>query len=219
MQRLRGLHHFEGVADGVAQRLAHIGDEGLHALVHAAANAHHHLRQAAGVDLLFHEGAAADFDVEHQRVDALGQFLRHDGGGNQGNGFHGGGDVAQGVEFAVGGRQPVGLADEAEAQFGELFFEFLGGEAGAEAGDGFEFVESAAGVAERAAGHHGHHHAGGGGQGRHDEAGFVAHAPGGMFIHLDAGNGGQIDCVAGTQHAFREAADFAVGHPRKENGH
>ena len=44
------------------------------------------------------------------------------------------GDVAQGVQFAVGGRQAVGLADEAEPQFGELFFEFLGGETGAEAG-------------------------------------------------------------------------------------
>ena len=68
LQRLRDLHDLERVADRVAERLAHVGDEGLHALVDAAADADHQLRQAAGVDLPLHEGAGADLDVEHHRV-------------------------------------------------------------------------------------------------------------------------------------------------------
>ncbi len=122
LQRLRRLHHFQRVADGVAQRLVHVGDQRLHFLVHAAADAHHGLRQAARIHLLLHERAAADLHVQHQRVHAFGQLLRHDGGGDQRDGFHRRGDVAQRVQLAVGGRQPVGLADEAQAQLARAAF-------------------------------------------------------------------------------------------------
>ena len=33
------------------------------------------------------------------------------------------------------------------------------------------------------------------------------------------GTGRQVHRFAGAQHAFREPADFAVGHPREEDGH
>ena len=93
------------------------------------------------------------------------------------------------VQFAVGGRQPIGLPDEAQAQFRQLFFELRGAEIGAEARNRLQLIERAAGVAERAAGHHGYHHPRGGREWRHDETGLIAHAAGGMLVHFHAGNG------------------------------
>ena len=215
LQGLRRLHDFQRIADGIAQGLAHVGDEGLDLLIHAAANADHHLGQAARIHLLLHEGAGADFDVEDQRVHAFGQLLRHDRRGNQRDGLDGGGDVAQGIELQVGRHQLIGLPDEAQADFGELLLKLFGGEVGAEAGDGFELVERAAGVAQGAPGHHGHDDAGGGGQRGHDQAGLIADSAGGVLVHLHAGNRGKIDALARAQHAFGEAADFAVGHAQR----
>ncbi len=109
LQRLRDLHDLERVADGVAQRLVHVGDQRLHALVDAAADADHQLRQAARIHLPLHERARADLDVEHQRVEAGRQLLRHDRGGDERNGFDRRRGVAQRVELAVGGREFVRL--------------------------------------------------------------------------------------------------------------
>jgi hypothetical protein len=64
--------------------------------------------------------------------------------------------------------------------------EFVDGEIGAEAGDGLEFVERAAGVTQRAAGDHRHHDARRRGQRSRDQAGLVADAAGGVLVHLDA---------------------------------
>ena len=58
LQGLRRFHDLQRVADGVAQRLVHVRDQRLHLLVHAAADAHHRLRQPARVHLRLHEGAA-----------------------------------------------------------------------------------------------------------------------------------------------------------------
>src|SRR5215831_2576886 len=219
LERLRRLHDFERVADGVAERLVHVRDQRLDLLIHAPADADHRLRQASRVDLFLHECAATDFDIQHQRVDTLRQFLRHDRRGDERDRLDGGGDVAQGVEFAVGGSEMVALADEGEPDLGELIAKFVDGEIGAEARNRFEFVQRAAGVAERASGHHGHHDTGRGCQRSDDEAGFVAHAAGGMLVDFDSGNRGEIHAIARAQHAFGEAADLAVGHPREESGH
>ena len=66
--------------------------------------------------------------------------------------------------------------------------EFLRGQIGAEARNRFQLVQRAAGVPERAARHHRHHDSRGRRQRRHDEAGLIAHAAGGVFVHLHAGN-------------------------------
>ena len=84
-------------------------------LSETAADADHRLRETARIHLLLHEGAVADFDIEHQRVDALGQFLRHDGRSDQRNRFHRAGNVAERVEALIGGSDFVSLADEAES--------------------------------------------------------------------------------------------------------
>ena len=51
LQGLGDFHDFQCVADGVAERLVHVGDQRLSAEVGAAGDGHHHLGQTAGVDL------------------------------------------------------------------------------------------------------------------------------------------------------------------------
>ena len=103
LQRLRNFHHFERVADGIAQRLIHVGNQRLHALIETAPDSDHHLRQPARIHLPLHEGSGADLDVEHQRVHSRRHLFRHDRRGDQRNGFDGCGCIAQRIKFAVGG--------------------------------------------------------------------------------------------------------------------
>ena len=91
---------------------------------------------------------------------------------------------------------------------GELGAELDEAEISAEAGNGFELIQSAAGVAERAAGDHGHDDAGGGGQRRSDQAGFVAHAAGGVLIDGDFAKVRGIELFAGVAHGEGESPDL-----------
>ena len=102
---------------------------------------------------------------------------------------------------------------------GELRAELVEVEIGAETGNGFELIQRAAGVAQRAAGNHGNDDARGRGQRRRDQAGFVAHAAGGVLVDFNARDGGEVDCFAGLHHALGEGADFAVGHAGEKHGH
>ncbi len=97
----------------ITERLVHVGNQRLHLLVEAAANADHGLRQTARIHLLLHESAVADFHIENQGVDAFGHLLRHDGRGDQRNRFHRAGHIAQRVQALIGRRDFVRLADEA----------------------------------------------------------------------------------------------------------
>ena len=189
-------------------------------LVHAAADAHHRLRQAARVHLLLHEGAAAHLDVQHQRVHALGQLLRHDGRRDQRNRFHRGGDVAQRVELAVGRREPVGLADEAQARARRAAPGTL---RRSDRCGSREWIPACR-ACRRC-----------GPSARPDIIGTTtpAAAASGATIRLvlsptppveclstlTPGIAGQIHGVAGAQHALGQAADFAVGHAGEEDGH
>ena len=218
-QRLRYFHHFERIADRVAQRLVHVGDQRLHALVHAPPDSHHHLRQPPRVHLLLDERAAAHLHVEHQGVQAFSHLLRHDGRRDQRNRFHGGRDITQRVELAVGRRHPVRLPDEAQADLAQLRVELFHREIGAKAGNGFQLVERAAGVSQRAAGHHGHDHARGRSQRRHDQAGLVAHAAGRVLVDLDALNTPTDPRSRRSGSCTRSGADLAVRHAGEKHGH
>ncbi len=65
-----------------------------------------------------HERARAGLDVEHQRVEALGQLLGQDRGHDQRDRLDRAGGVADGVQAAVGGREVGGLADDRAAGLG-----------------------------------------------------------------------------------------------------
>ena len=153
----------------------------------------HELGEEFGFLVGGHEGAGADFDVEDESVEAFGEFLAHDAGGDEVGRFDGAGVVAEGVEDAVGGDDRGGLADEGGAAFGKDVDELWEGELGVEAGDGFELVQGAAGVAEAASGDHGDADAGdavrggsgeasGGDDGCDEKGGLVADAAGGVLV-------------------------------------
>ena len=67
-----------------------------------------------------HERAVADLDVEHDRVRARGELLRHDRRGDQRDAVDGRGDVAQRVELLVRGHEVAGLPDDREPDVAHL---------------------------------------------------------------------------------------------------
>ena len=188
-------------------------------LPHGRAGAHEAAGEGLGVLEGLHEGAGSRLDVEDQALGSLRDFLGEDGGGYQGNGFDGGGDVAQCVEFFVGGHDALGLARHGEAVGGDPRAEGGEVEAGAVAGDGFELVEGAAGVSEGAARHHGHLDAAGRDDGRQGQGDLVADAAGGMLVHEGARDARQVHPVARLEHGGREGGGFGRAHALEEYGH
>ena len=94
------------------------------------------------------------------------------------------GDVAQRVQPLVGGRDPLGLADQAHAELVDELANLLDREVDAEAGDRLELVERAAGVAEAAARHHRHRDAARGDRRRERDRDLVADAAGRVLVDL-----------------------------------
>ena len=163
--------------------------------------------------------ARAGFYVEDQGVETRGQFLAQNGAADESGAFDGAGEVAQGVENAVGGDQRGGLADDGCAAAGEDGLKFVEGKGGAEAGDGFQFIESSAGVAESAAADHGNGEAAGGGDGSNKETGFVADAAGGVLIDGDFAQAGGREFLAGVAHGESERAGFVQREAAQKGGH
>ena len=81
----------------------------------------HELGEEFGFFVSGHEGAGADFDVEDEGVEALGEFLAHDAGGDEEGRFDGAGVIAERVKDAVGGDDLRRLADERGAALLEDF--------------------------------------------------------------------------------------------------
>ena len=85
---------------------------------------------------------------------AGGELLRQDAGGDQRDRVDGGGDVAQGVEAAVGGSDLAGGAADRHAAAGEQVEAAGAVEPQVHPGDALQLVDGAAGMAEAAAGEH-----------------------------------------------------------------
>ena len=79
----------------------------------------HGVRQLAGLRLGVQERPGADLHVEHQRAGALGELLAHDRAGDQRQRLGRGGDIAQRVDLAVGGRQ-LARREDRRADVAEL---------------------------------------------------------------------------------------------------
>ena len=84
-----------------------------------------------------------------------------------------------------------------------------GRERGAIAGDAFELVQCAAGMAERAPAEHGDAQARSGGDGRNQKGGLVADAAGRVLVHRGTrgaatGRAAQIELHAGGAHGLGE---------------
>ncbi len=230
LEDVDALHDFEPVAGEAADGLAVAGDEGDGAGAGGFAGLDHEAGEEAGVVGVLHEGAGAGFDVEDEGVEALGELFAHDAGGDQVGAFDCRGVVAEGVENAVGGHEPGCLADERGSALAENLLEAGEGELGIEAGDGFELVECAAGVAEAAAGDHGDADAGyavGGGcgeagcgeDGRDQEGGFVAYAAGGVLVDGEGLEWSGVEGIAGEAHSLGEGCEFLGRQAALEDGH
>ncbi len=202
-----------------AEGLAHVGDQRDALFAHALGGVDHDFGERDRIFILAHESAGAGFHVEDQRVDAFGELFAHDGGADEADVLDGGGGVAQGVDFLVGGSDLGGLPDEGHAAFAKDALEIGESERGVEAGDGFELVERAASMAESAAADHRNGEAARGYDGRKDERSLVTYAAGGMLVHFFDGQVGVIDDFTGMQHGFGERGEFSAGQASNPGGH
>ena len=119
----------------------------------SSAEREHRLGEPPRLVERLHERAVADLDVEHDRLGAGGELLRHDRGGDQRELVDGRRDVAQPVQELVGRHEVAGLADDRQTDVPDLRDELVEAELGAVARDRLELVERAAGVTEAAAAH------------------------------------------------------------------
>ena len=109
------LPDLDPVAGEAAEGLVHAGEECDGAGVAGFAGLDHEFGELFGFFVGRHEGAGADFDVENEGVEVLGELFAHDAGGDEVGGFDGAGVVAERIEDAVGGDDVRGLADEGGA--------------------------------------------------------------------------------------------------------
>ena len=214
------LAHLERVADRGPERLVHVGEEADDVAAGLAPECEHQLGQAAGVLDRLHEGAPSDLDVEHDRLGAGGELLRHDRRGDQRDLVDGGGDVAQAVEGEVGRDELGGLADDREADLAHLGDQLLGRQVDPEAGDRLELVERAAGVPEAAAAHLPERDAAGGDDRADRERGLVAHPARRVLVdHLAPERGAEVDRLAASDHRVGQREGLAGREPAEVDGH
>ena len=169
-----------------------------------AADLHHNLGQVDRILHRLHKRPRAGLHIQEDAVGPGGDLLAHDAGRNEGLALHRGGDIPQGVELFVRGGQVAGLAYHTDPHLVDNAGELPLIHAGAKAGDGFHLVHGAAGVAQAPAGHLGHWHPAGGYNGGDDQGGLIPHPTGGVFIHLDPLDGGEVHHVSGVGHGVGE---------------
>ena len=115
LEAVDGFADFEGVACGVADGFGHGVEEGAHGDSAEGADVGEGLGEGFGLGAGAHEGAAAEFDVEDEAVEAFGELFAHNASGDEWNARDGAGDIAEGVEFAVGGAELGGLSGHEDA--------------------------------------------------------------------------------------------------------
>ena len=148
LQHLPGLLDLEPVADGAPERRVHGGEEaGGRALVGGPDQAAE-TADLPGVVQIGRERPASHLEVEDDRRGAAGHLLGHDARRDQPVALDGAGHVAQRVQQPVGGHDALALADDGDADALELAQEVALRQLHAEAGDGLELVQRAAGVPE-----------------------------------------------------------------------
>ena len=218
-EHVHALHHFQTVADVVTQRGVHIGDHGGYPAAMVGADGDHQLRQLDTLVDSLHKGAGAGGDVQQNGVRAGSQFFGHDAGRNERNAADGGGNVPQGVHLFICHGDALALADDRQADPVHLCKKFLLREGGLCAGHALHLVDGAAGVAETPAAHFGDFHPAGCHDGRNDQRGLIAHAAGGVLVHLDARNGRKVYHHAAVRHYIGQLGGLFVGHAAQIHRH
>ena len=214
-----GLRHLEGVAHGMSQRLVHAREQGPHAFLRSAADAHQRRRKFARLGQARHEGAAAELHVEHERIDSLGELLGKDRSADERHALHRRGDVAQRVELPVGWREVPRLPDERATHPPDLGHELVERERSAEARDRLQFVERAAGMPKAATTDHRHGYAAGGDERSQRQGNLVAHAAGRVLVNLDPAHGRKVGHGAGAHHRVGIMRRLIGVHAAQEHRH
>ena len=220
-QIVDGLPDFQGVARRAAQRLIHVGDQRRGGQSRAAGDRDQAVRQCAGLVQGGHERPGAGLDIQDQPLQPFGQFFGQDGGDDQIERFHRGGDVAHRVEPAVGGGQLGGLADDGAADGSDHPTKALEIGGRVVAGDAGQLVHGAAGMAQAPARDHRHVSATGRHQRRQDQADLVADPAGGMLVEHRSRQL-QVRPVQhrpGAGHGLGQGDPFIRVQPAKIDGH
>ena len=169
---------------------------------------------------VLHEGTRSDLDVQDEGSRALCDLLAHDGAGDQRNRLHGRGNVSQGVELLVRGRQARSRrADDRTAAGAKLGHDLVVAQLRAPPGDRLEFVEGAARVPQASARQLRDGHAEARDQRGQGQRDLVADAARGVLIGGRLADPGEVHARARADHRVRPAGDLAPIHAAQEDRH
>ena len=207
----------------------HCGDQRTRAHPGIGTDPHHHAGQLLGIGAIGQESAGTELHIQHQRAGALGDLLAHDGRRDHRDRRDRPGDVPQRVERPVGGREVGAGGADHGAGVGQDAAHLVAVEVGPPAGDGLEFVQRAAGVAEPAPRQLRHGDVVGREKRREDQRDRIAHPAGRMLVDgrhraAAAGQPGQVQSAPRVNHRGGPSGDLPIIQPaeidrHRERGH
>ena len=122
-QGLYGFIDFQAVADSRSQGSFHGSQNSPRRPAGQSADIDHGPCQLAGPFFCLHERSVTVFDIEDDGVGSGGDFLAHDGAGNERNAFDGRRRIAQGIEQFICRSDFTGLADNGHSHVPHLLEE------------------------------------------------------------------------------------------------
>ena len=203
----------------MAQGGVHVGDHGGHPAAMVGADGHHELCQLDALVHGFHKGTGAGGHIQQNGVRAGSQLLGHDAGRDERDAAHGGGHIPQGVHLFVCHGDALALADDRQTDAVDLCKELFLRQGRPGARHALHLVDGAAGVAQTAAAHLGDLDPAGCHDGGDHQRGLVAHAAGGVLVHLDARNGRKVHHDAAVGHHVGKLCRLFVGHAAQVHSH
>ena len=183
------------------------------------ADGDHQLGQLNALVHGLHKGTGAGGHIQQDGIGAGGQLLGHDGRGDQRDAADRGGHIPQGVHLLIRHGNALALANDRQPDLVHLGKELLLRKGSSGAGHALHFINGAAGMAQTAATHLGNLYTAGRHHRGDHKGSLIAHAAGGVLIHLDAGDGGKIDHHAAVGHHVRQLGCFFVGHAAQVDRH
>ena len=216
-----GLADLHRVAGGAAQHLIHVGEQRRGGHPVAPRDVDDRSGQLAGLLHAGQECPRADLDVHHQGVQPGGELLGEDGADDQRDRLDRARRVADGVQTAVGGREPARLADDRAADAGHRRAQPAGVRSDVIAGDRLELVQRAARVAQAPPGDHRHRGPAGGHDRRQQQAHLVADAAGRVLVQHRAVDAGPVPLqdVARARHRAGQRHALVRRHAPQEDRH
>ena len=203
----------------MAQRGVHVGDHRGHPAAMVGADGDHQLRQLNALVHRLHKGTCTGGHIQQDGIRAGGQFLGHDAGCDERDAADRSGHVPQGIHFLIGNGDALALTDDGQADAVDLGKEFLLAQGRFGARYALHLIDGAAGMAQAPAAHLGDLHAAGRHDGRDDQRGLIAHAAGGVLVHLDARNGRKVYHDAAVRHHIGQLCGLLIGHAPQIDGH